>query len=972
MSDSDQAGVWQVEVLTQPGFPDAAADLASAALDDGGLGGLEVASVRITLLSGVDRAAAERIAGRLLADPVTERWALEPLTPPEHEGAPALTVRRKAGVMDPATASVEGAIRALGHQATVGRATRYHLRGEGDLSRAATLVANDTIEEVLEGAPRLTLPASGGAAGSERVEVPLRELDRAALEQLSLDLGLALDSVEMEAIAAHYRELGREPSDVELETLAQTWSEHCVHKTLTHPIRYQGPDGERRIGNLLKETIKAATDALDRDWCVSVFVDNAGIVEFADGWHVCIKVETHNHPSAIEPYGGAGTGTGGVVRDILGTGRGALPILCTDVFCLGPLELADADVPPGSLHPRRVLRGVVGGVRDYGNRLGIPTGSGALYFDPDYVGNPLVYAGCVGILPADRVEKVPQAGDRIVVVGGRTGRDGIKGATFSSVELTDQSEVTSSGAVQIGNPIEEKKLIEALVRARDADLYTCVTDCGAGGLSSAVGEMGEHLGADVNLDLVPLKYDGLSYAEVWISEAQERMVLAVPPDKLEALLAICAAESCEATDIGHYTGDGQLRLHWRGNLVADIGMAFLHDGLPKQEREARWQRGSQAPLAVADIDVGATLLALLAAPNIASKQFVVRQYDHEVQATSVLKPLVGVEADADGQPLPGPLGPGDAVVLQPLPDVERGLAVAKGCNPRLGRIDPYRMSAWGIDEAIRNVVAVGADPERICLLDNFSWGNCKDPEQLGLLVEAALACKDMSLAFGAPFVSGKDSLNNEFHTGAGERRIIPPTLLITAMAPVPDLAVATSSDLKRPGNTLVQIGETGGELGGSHLAAELGLEGGVVPPVDLVRAPKLARALHAAIRAGHVRACHDLSEGGLAVAAAEMAIGGGLGAVIDAGAVPCSAPLGRARRLFAESATRWLVEVEPGEVDALLAHFEGLPAAVVGEVTAQPGLVITDGAAAVADLPLADLVHAFSSLDRRFGWEPVR
>jgi len=383
--------------------------------------------------------------------------------------------------------------------------------------------------------------------------IPIRNVDEAELIQISREGMLSLNLSEMTAIQSYFNQQGREPTDVEIETIAQTWSEHCVHKTFKSRIEYTENGGTVEIiDGLFNSYIRRATEEIDKKWCVSVFVDNAGIVEFDDDYNIAFKVETHNHPSAIEPYGGAGTGIGGVIRDCLGTGLGAKPILNTDVFCFGPLDLAYKQLPTGSLHPRRVFKGVVAGVRDYGNRMGIPTANGAILFDPRFTGNPLVFCGNVGLIPKNRCEKSVQPGDLILAVGGRTGRDGIHGATFSSLELDDASESLGS-VVQIGNPIMEKKMVDVLMEARDKGLYRTITDCGAGGFSSAVGEMGKDTGAEVHLENVRLKYEGLAPWEIWLSEAQERMVLALPPENLEAMTELCEAEFVEATVLGEFT-----------------------------------------------------------------------------------------------------------------------------------------------------------------------------------------------------------------------------------------------------------------------------------------------------------------------------------------------------------------------------------------------------------------------------------
>ena len=673
--------------------------------------------------------------------------------------------------------------------------------------------------------------------------------------------------------------------------------------------------------------------------------------------HAVFKVETHNHPSALEPYGGANTGLGGVIRDPLGTGRGAKPVASTDVFCFAPHDTPANDLPVGVLHPMRVLRGVVSGVRDYGNRMGIPTVNGAVYFDPRYLGNPLVFCGNLGLLPVDKVEKRASPGDHIVAVGGRTGRDGIHGATFSSAELTSESEKLSGGAVQIGNAITEKMLLDVVLAARDEGLFTAITDCGAGGFSSAVGEMGETIGAEVWLDRVPLKYQGLSYTEIWISEAQERMVLAVSPEKWERFEELCRLENVEATVIGQFVPTKKLTLKYGEAMVAQLDMSFLHDGRPPVVREAVYQPPPETPQPLPDKytwDYTPELMAILGSANVASKEWIIRQYDHEVQGGSVVKPLVGVEGD----------GPSDAAVLRPDLDSSRGLVVSCGMNPRYSDFDTYHMAASAIDEAMRNCVAVGADPSRVAILDNFCWGDCEKPETLGSLVRAALACHDVAIELGTPFVSGKDSLNNEFrHTDtSGQRQsiAIPPSLLISALGQIADARQAVTMDLKESGNFLYQVGATKNEMGGSHFALVEELSGGSVPRVDVALAKKTFAALHAAIAAGAVRACHDLSEGGLAVAVAEMAFAGGLGARVFLAQAPHAieadedahaarvdfAKLARdeplhalaglssaaAILLFSESNSRFLCEVRPEETEAFERAMAGVPCSLVGEV----------------------------------------
>jgi phosphoribosylformylglycinamidine synthase len=902
------------------------------------------AASRGFLLEGeLNRTHIDNLAAELLVDPLVE--VAEIHAPKqgaiEHQGF--ATVLLKPGVMDPVALSVVNAAHDLGIPVDSVRTFRRYFGTRPDHAERDLLYgrvfANDAIEQVVEGALHLDHLALGTAYSFRLVRVPVRELDERGLQQLSREGQLSLSLAEMKTIQAHLRELGREPSDVELETIAQTWSEHCSHKTLKGTIDFetvdaQGRPSKRRYHNLLKETIFGSTQEIRRrlgtnDWCVSVFEDNAGVVRFDDRFNVCFKVETHNHPSAIEPYGGANTGLGGVIRDPLGTGLGARPVCNTDVFCFAPPDTPPESLSAGVLHPRKIMKGVVSGVRDYGNRIGIPTVNGAVCFDDRYLANPLVFCGTVGLIPVDRCRKEPKPGDLIVAAGGRTGRDGIHGATFSSIELTSESEKTSGGAVQIGNAIVEKKLLDVLLQARDAGLYHAVTDCGAGGFSSAVGEMGEKIGAAVHLDKAPLKYAGLTYTEIWISESQERMVLAVPPENWERLRKLFADEDVEAAVIGTFEATGRLKLFYGGEQVGDLSMKFLHDGRPEVVRTAKAPERAGAGVKTASretMNPNDILLKILSSYNVCSKEWIIRQYDHEVQGGSVLKPLVGVRDD----------GPGDAAVVAPVLGSRVGIAVGCGLNPRYGDLDPYRMAACAVDEAVRNVVAVGADPARIALLDNFCWGNTDRPELLGSLVLAAEACRDAALALNMPFISGKDSLNNEFHAGS-RNIVIPPTLLISALGRVPDVRRCVSMDFKEVGNLVFLLGTTRDEMGGSHHHLVTGQDGGTVPGVDFELALRIFKALHSAIERGLVRACHDLSEGGLATAVAEMAFAGGLGADITGlrgEALPDAA------LLFSESATRFVLTAAPARAAELQECFKDLPLKQIGEVVKEPRLRI--------------------------------
>ena len=957
--------VHRVEIRAKAGFGDPHADGVFTHIKELGIEAVSgVRSARLFFLAGeLSAGEAETVAADLLVDPVIEEYRVGT---GEGNGRAVIEVHRKPGVMDPVAASAEQAIRNMGLDIrSVCTARRYELAGEvGEAVRetiARKLLANPVIEDIHYAAH--TPPEVQVAAYELKiVDVPIRELDDAGLQKLADDNEMFLNVTEMTAIQEYYRRIGREPRDVELEMIAQTWSEHCVHKTFRSDVLVRDNAGEEveRFENLIKSTVFAVTKELDKPWCLSVFEDNAGVIEFDDAHAVCFKVETHNHPSAIEPYGGAATGIGGVVRDPMGTGLGARPVANTDIFCFGPPEMPLADVPKGVLHPRRVMRGVVAGVRDYGNRMGIPTVNGAVYFDEKYLGNPLVYCGTVGLLPIDKCRKrQPNPGDAILCVGGRTGRDGIHGATFSSGELTHEHETEFSHAVQIGNAITEKKMLDTIVQARELGLYSCITDCGAGGLSSAVGEMGERIGAEVHIDRIPLKYAGLTYAETWISEAQERMVLAVPQEDLPRILKVFADENVEATVIGHYGVEGRmLRLFYDGQLVGELEMELLHEGCPRPVKDAVYEKVNRPSPALPDRDsYNETLLKVLGLPNVASKEWIIRQYDHEVQGGSAIKPLVGATED----------GPGDAAVIRPVLASRKGVVVSCGMNPKLGDLDPYQSALHAVDEALRNSVAVGGNLERTAILDNFCWGNCNKPDRMGTFVQSAKGCRDAALAYGTPFVSGKDSLNNEFQTDAGETIAIPATLLISAISVIDDVGRCVTADAKEAGNVLLLIGETGGELGGSHVLMAEGLESGNdVPPVDLQANLAVMRALQAAIEAGCVRACHDLSEGGLAVAAAETAFAGGLGVELDLAAAPTGdAEVSPAAKLFAESAGRFLVEVAPDKRDAFLEFVKDCPVGEIGTVTDTGRVAINAEGKTLIDLPIADAKAAWQAT---FDW----
>ena len=922
----NEHSVYSVAVSVKANLPDPRGAALQKDVQDLGISGLNSARVSdIYIITGdLTRKRIDKICRELLSDPLVQDYSIGESTKSAQKNVQILEVAYNPGVLDPVEDSVRKGIRDLGIEGvqSVKTARRYFLSGflNKDILKtiADKLLVNPVIQHIVTGKEKISLPSATYKFMLDAVDViSLDDKDLMALSKNRFWLNLD----EMRCIQSYFMGQKRNPTDIELETIAQTWSEHCGHKTFKGKITLDG----KVIDNLLKSTIIKATQELNKPWCLSVFKDNAGVIEFDDDNAVCFKVETHNHPSAVEPYGGAATGIGGVIRDPLGTGLGAKPICNTDVFCFGPPDLPYDKLPQGVLHPRRIFKGVRAGVADYGNRMGIPTLNGAICFDDRYVANPLVFCGTVGLMPKHMSQQGRQnVGDLVVVAGGLTGRDGIHGVTFASGELTTESETVSSSSVQIGNPIVEKKLLDVLLKARDRGLYNRIADCGGGGLSSAVGEMGEETGVRVDLEKVPLKYAGLSYAEIWISESQERMVMAVPPDKAVELLDMFAREDVTASVIGEFTDNKRLQLYYKEQMVSDLDMEFLHHGLPQLERQASWVLTQyDEPDFPQPEDLTNDLLKILGSWNVCSKEWIIRQYDHEVQGGSVLKPLVGVEND----------GPGDATIIRPVLNSDKGIIISNGINPKYGDIDPYWMAASAIDEALRQVIAVGGSLDRVALLDNFCWGNPEKPDRMAGLVRAAQACHDLSLRYEIPFISGKDSLYNEYETENGSI-CIPPTLLVSALGVMGDVNHAVSMDCKQVGDLIYIVGATFKELGGSHYFGIHGFIGNQVPKVDAAKGKATMSALSAAISKGLVRACHDCSEGGIGAAAAEMAFAGGTGMKLNLNKVPLGEAIDRDDFiLFSESNTRFLVEVASKKKEDFESIIKDIEFAAIGKVT---------------------------------------
>jgi phosphoribosylformylglycinamidine synthase len=727
-------------------------------------------------------------------------------------------------------------------------------------------------------------------------DVVLRDATDRDLAEISEGLGLALSVEEMRRIQDHFRGFGRDPTDVEMQSLGQAWSEHCCYKSSKA---------------ILKEFIFPVQTSyvLDRG--------DAGVVEFDEDHAYALRIESHNHPSAIEPYGGANTGIGGILRDVLA--MGAQPIALADPLHFGPLDLPLKKVPKGSKHPKYLFGGVVAGIRDYGNRVGIPTVAGCIVFDEGYVGNIVVNVACVGFGKKSQFvrNRVGSERDVFILCGGRTGRDGIHGVTYASVDLTDRSvEGWEGGAVQLGDPILKEPLIHACVESAQAGLLDGMKDLGGGGLSCVIGEMAlaGGFGAEVDLEAVPLKEEGLAPWEIWVSESQERMMLAVRPENVGKVLAICALYDVPATAVGRVIPEKVCRVRYRGTVVLEMDLAFYTGG-PEYTRPLAPAEGKRVPtlkLPREPKSYRSTILDLLASPNVASKEYVIRQYDHEVRASTVLKPLQGVIGKA---------AHGDASVIRPLIDSWRALAIAVASAPRFTALDPFRGGASIVDEVCRNLVSVGALPHSLTNCLNF--GNPEKPDRLWSFREAARGIGTTAKSLGIPIPSGNVSFYNESILGP-----VPPTPVVLGVGIVPDLRQCVTSDFKSPENPVVLVGATRPEFGGSEYETLRGFEGGPPPSVDALGLRASMDALFVAIRSGAVAACHDLSHGGLAVAAAEMCLGGDLGADLS------TSPMDPARwdvQLFSESNGRWLVEVRKDRYDEFVHLLEGIPTVRLGQ-----------------------------------------
>lgn len=944
--------IQRVEIETRPEFPDALAGQVEQRLRQ--WLGLTVGRVRRRKVFHLDLGLSEAEAQTVLealVDPVSEQGAIGMLPDAFGGDAPLfLSIAFRPGVTDSVGASAKRAAEDRLGRSLEGHAyasTLYLVWGltPDRLQEAARqLLYNPLIEQArLDEHPRTldcSVPRAGASTAPVVRDVPLRSLDDEALLELSRRGMLALDLVEMRAVAEHFRSLGRDPTDAELECIAQTWSEHCKHKIFAAPIEMEHEDGaiERIDRGLFRTFIRGATEAVAAErerrgldapgaaFLVSVFHDNAGVVRFTAEDHLVYKVETHNSPSALDPYGGAMTGIVGVNRDSFGTGLGA--DLLTNVwgYCFGDPRYTGS-LPPGLMHPRRLRDGVHQGVVDGGNQSGIPYSRGFELFDDRYLGKPLVFCGTVAVMPAERAGRLTHVktihvGDHLIMLGGRIGKDGIHGATFSSVELNEDSPVQ---AVQIGDPITQKMMFDMLAEARDAGLMSGMTDNGAGGLSSSVGEMAEATGG-VRIDLAraPLKYPGLEPWEILISEAQERMTVAVPPEHLDAFLALAKRREVEASVLGEFMDDGRLVVTYGEQTVVDLALSFLHEGLPRQTLRARLSPRQTPPVDAArrlEWSGAPRLLALweglMARPNLASHQHRARRYDHEVKGLSVVKPLLGRRRDV----------PSTATVMRVRHGRPEGVVLAEGIHPFVSDVDARGMAEVAVDESVRRLLCAGARYDRMAALDNFCWPDpvysSRTPDghhKLAQLVECCRGLRAACEAFGLPLISGKDSMKNDAHLH-GVKISIPPTLLVSAMGQLASVDRALTLVPRAEGDQLWLLGPSLGGLGGSEILRMLEVQGGEFPRLPLDELAGLYRSFVALRDEGFVRSAHVVGRGGLAAALGHLVLASDRGFTIDL--TPwADDPVGG---LFGEAGGRILMTARP---EAAAAIERRIPAAL--------------------------------------------
>jgi len=921
-----------------------------------------VRTAKVYRLEGISEKDTQTLIESALVEAVDQKFTVNKKI--FNASSQSVEVAYKPGVMNPEVASILKVASDLNIKlAACDSSFEYAFLGE--LSKLQLqqiinrLLVNKTVEHIVAKKPK-TLLITGKTPKVKTVKIS--NLSNTQLLDLSTNR-LFLNLEEMKVIKNYFTGEKRDPTDCEIEILAQTWSEHCVHKTFKANLII---DGQKKTPffDRIKSTAKN-----NKKIIVSAFVDNSGVIDFYDGWAINGKGETHNSPSAIEPYGGAMTGSGGVFRDIAATGQGAKVIASTDIFCFAPPHLPSNKIPPGCLPPTYLLKKVVAGVRDYGNRVGIPTNNGSVHFHEDFRAKPTVAAGSYGIIPKkNAIKKSPKVGDLILTIGGATGRDGIHGATFASGEMTHETGEVLGSSVQIGNAIEEKRIIDVVIVLRNKNLIRSVTDCGAGGYSSAIGEMGEGVGARVFLEKAPLKYSGLAPWEIFLSESQERLILAIDPKNLKKVQKMCDLYNVFHSVLGKFDGSKRLVVtylpagrHGKNQAVCDMPMKFIHDGLPQRTMigKSKVVNIKEKPPSQPK-DLMPIFLKILMSGNVASKEPIVRQYDHNVQGSSVLHPFGGKNFDA----------PNDAVVLRPILTKNYGFITAHGLNPILNKIDPYWGSVWAIAEAVSNYVAVGGDLKDAALIDNFIWP-FPDQESLADLDKSVDACVDVAKVLKMPFVSGKDSLSSTYRYPDGKVLKIPPVLLISVFGKIPDIEKTASSDFKKIGSTIVLVGKSDFKnLGGSTYFDTTGSSSTNLPKIDLKYLPKTLPAITHAIQSDQILSCHDISEGGMATTLFEMCLGGGVGAVIELSQVNTSEVKSSRRQentsevrvrpdfiLFSETAGTFLVEVQNEKTAQKL--FKGVPYTIIGKTIADKSVRVNQKSNTICDVSVEKLKESW-------------
>ena len=891
----------------------------------------KVETASVYRLEGISKLQAKKLAEILFCEKINQAYSLN--KPFAKKSSTVFEVGYKPGVMNPQVTSIIKSARDLGiNITTADTSIEYEFHGQAKKQEVKEILEklhllNDTIQHIVMEEPKTLL--TKGTAGKTTI-IPIRKMNNSELLALSKDkLFLNLD--ELHIVKKYFVKIKRNPTDCELETIAQAWSEHCVHKTFKANLIIDGKKKKPLIQRIKEEALKHNKNI------VSAFVDNSGVMDFYDGFAICGKVETHNSPSAIEPYGGAMTGSGGVFRDVLGTGLGAKCIASTDIFCFAHPNMNPSLLPNGCLPPDYLLKRVVAGVRDYGNRVGIPTNNGSVHFHNDFRAKPTVVVGAYGILPKKKAKKGrPKIGDVIVCVGGKTGRDGIHGATFSSGEMTEKTSSINSSAVQIGNAIEEKRMFDAILEAQRQNCIRAIQDCGAGGFSSAIGEIGQSQGVSVYLDKVSLKYKGLAPWEIWVSESQERMILAIPFKNLKQFLNICKLFNVQASILGKFDGSKKLQVYFRKKSVCNLDMKFLHHGLPQRIMRAkkntsdepiqsprRWPDGLLRGKLISENEWIEVLERVLSHGNIASKEQIARLYDHSVGGTNDLQSYSGEELDS----------PNDAVVIRPILNKEFGMVISHGLNPVLNAIDPYWGSIWASAEALANYTAVGGDYKNASLINNYIWP-FPDEESLWSLDKSVDAVVDIMKKLKIPVISGKDSLSSTYRGKDGAVIKIPPVLCMSVFGKIPNTSKTITSDFKKENSSFVLVGKMDfSRMGGSIYYETQEIRHGEVPHVDLEILPKTLTRIYRGIVQGKILSCHDISEGGLITALFEMCIGGGMGATIHlrGGRMDSSEVNHPEAFLFNETAGCFIVEVEHESTAKNL--FTDVPFLMLGKTT---------------------------------------